>query len=312
VVGLSGAPCIVDGAVVGMLRSSLLESGRAVAGTLFACPVGPIIDRTGNRLPLADPIRGLPGVPRRDLPQDPFLYLSPYSDREAEVFFGRGSALRFLYEKVVAEDEASLILVFGQSGVGKSSLLQAGLMPRLSGTHAVRYMRREQAQGLTNSLLAATEGDWPLLEKRLGRPVTVILDQVEEVWTRPSPDPHAELSSMLDFIEKLRANELARPRGRLILSLRKDWLADLEARLAERRRIALLDDAPLLFRAPLAPPLRAGKNRDLDHRSHINLPINVRTSHAAQPTERRPSPDAYHCAVHRQTDCGATSQGAAL
>jgi Uncharacterised protein family (UPF0149) len=47
--------------------------------------------------------------------------------------------------------------------------------------------------------------------------------------------------------------------------------------LTSARRIALLDDAPLLFRAPLAPPLRAGKNRDLDHRSHINLPINVRT-----------------------------------
>lgn len=43
--GLSGAPCIVECAVVGMVRSSLLAQGRNVAGTLFACPVPETVRR---------------------------------------------------------------------------------------------------------------------------------------------------------------------------------------------------------------------------------------------------------------------------
>ncbi len=51
--GFSGAPCLVDGQVVGLLRSTLIEEvvdGKRVknlftkAGTVFACPAGTIVD----------------------------------------------------------------------------------------------------------------------------------------------------------------------------------------------------------------------------------------------------------------------------
>jgi len=50
--GLSGAPCIVGGQVVGLMRSALMtEYGEAVAGTLYACPSGLPHRGCGDRLP---------------------------------------------------------------------------------------------------------------------------------------------------------------------------------------------------------------------------------------------------------------------
>ena len=43
--GLSGAPVIVDNAVVGVLRFALMQQGKAVAGTLYACPISTIKTR---------------------------------------------------------------------------------------------------------------------------------------------------------------------------------------------------------------------------------------------------------------------------
>ena len=87
------------------------------------------------------------------------------------------------------------MLFYGQSGVGKSSLLAAGLLPRLEDSHAVRYARRDQAAGLLGTLAAALgaapdadlSAAWRALEALTGRPLLVVLDQMEEVFTRPNP-----------------------------------------------------------------------------------------------------------------------------
>ena len=60
-----------------------------------------------------------------------------------------------LYDRVMAAGSPPIVLFYGQSGVGKSSLLAAGLLPRLEGSHAVRYARRDQAAGLLGTLAAA-------------------------------------------------------------------------------------------------------------------------------------------------------------
>ena len=49
--GLSGAPCVVDGGVVGLLRSSLSAEGRNVGGTLYACPIQAVLPRVQGSLP---------------------------------------------------------------------------------------------------------------------------------------------------------------------------------------------------------------------------------------------------------------------
>ncbi len=50
--GYSGAPVLVQGAVVGLLRAALMDDlAQTVAGTLYACPISLIAPGSGGRLP---------------------------------------------------------------------------------------------------------------------------------------------------------------------------------------------------------------------------------------------------------------------
>ena len=59
----------------------------------------------------------------------PYLGLVPFQERDAQVFYGRGELVAQLAQRL---DGPGILLVAGESGVGKSSLLRAGLMPRLA------------------------------------------------------------------------------------------------------------------------------------------------------------------------------------
>ena len=120
------------------------------------------------------------------------------------IFFGRGDDIRELYQRITTSNAAPIILYYGQSGVGKSSLLAAGLLPRLEQKQVVVYVRRDQVLGLagtlSNSLLdqrdfvdgaahaaaADLAASWLAVETKTGKPLTVIVDQVEETYTRPT------------------------------------------------------------------------------------------------------------------------------
>ena len=95
---------------------------------------------------------GLPSLPKGDLPETPYRRLEWFREGDAEVFFGRGREIRDLYEQVTSPSVAPILFLYGQSGVGKSSLLEAGLLPRLKHTHVVRYARREREHGLAGTL----------------------------------------------------------------------------------------------------------------------------------------------------------------
>ena len=189
-----------------------------------------------------DPLFGLPALPEMDLPENPFRYLEWFRREDARVFFGRGYQIRDLYGRVTASSGDPVILFYGQAGVGKSSLLAAGLLPHLEADHDVRYHRRDQARGLTGDLreaLGADEGTplseaWLDLEAQGDLPVTVILDQAEEVFTRPQPGQADELGTFLAALEPIFADPARRPQGRLILGFRKEWLAEIKNRFVER------------------------------------------------------------------------------
>ena len=196
-------------------------------------------DAAGN------PEFGLPRLCERDLPERPFRHLSWFTAEHAEVFFGRGYQVRELYEEITDPTGAPIVLLYGASGVGKSSLLDAGLVPRLeAGGNAVRYCRRDQQKGLTGSLRAALQLDaeqttlnegWRAEEAQLGKPLVIFLDQVEEVFTRPNPAQPRELDEFVAVLETALGNRDARPRGKLVLGFRKEWLAELDRRLAEAK-----------------------------------------------------------------------------
>jgi hypothetical protein len=77
----------------------------------------------------------------------PYLGLVPFEERDARVFYGRTELVARLVQRLLERlDVARLVLVAGESGAGKSSLLRAGLMPRLAagalGPGSERWPRR--------------------------------------------------------------------------------------------------------------------------------------------------------------------------
>jgi len=62
-------------------------------------------------------------------PESPWLGLRSFSEQTQQYFFGRDAELQELLERVVHKP---LTILFGQSGLGKTSLIQAGLLPNLS------------------------------------------------------------------------------------------------------------------------------------------------------------------------------------
>src|SRR5262249_28744991 len=142
----------------------------------------------------------------RSLPSTPFRFLERFTADDAEIFFGRNRDIRDLYKRVTSPDGAGVILLYGQSGAGKSSFLEAGLLPRLETAHSVKCLRRDRAKGLLGTLLQALDipGNvttsaelgaslvssgislrtaWLTAESSAGRPLVIVLDQAEEAFS---------------------------------------------------------------------------------------------------------------------------------
>jgi Novel STAND NTPase 1/Protein of unknown function (DUF1566)/CHAT domain len=187
-----------------------------------------------------NPLFGLPEIPQeyyRKLPEQPFIGLEYFKQQHAAIFFGRGAQIRQLYNYVTGIHP--IILFYGESGVGKSSLLDAGLLPRLENDFAVQYIRREATKGLTATLMQALQAAgaatvepttllaaWCGIEAKTGRPLIIILDQAEETFTQPlknHPETGRELEIFLEVIKGIFDQLGQRPQGKLILSYRKEY-----------------------------------------------------------------------------------------
>ncbi len=186
-----------------------------------------------------DPLFGLPPLLARDLPESPYRHLNWFTQKDAEMFFGRGHQIRELYDRLTAPRTAPIILFYGQSGVGKSSILDAGLIPRLEQAYEVCYVRRGEG-GLLDALKRAflpevaglpIEAAWRVKEEQLHKPLILFLDQVEELYTRPLVDVPDEFEQLLKVVKAIFSDPNHRPQGKLVLGFRKEWLAELEAQL---------------------------------------------------------------------------------
>lgn len=192
---------------------------------------------------VGDHLFGLPALPERRLPPSPFRHLQWFGEEQAELFFGRGKEIRELYNRVTSAHAAPLLLLYGQSGVGKSSLLAAGLLPRLAGRYSVCYTRRNPEGDLTGTVAqalgvkAADElvGAWHKREEESGLPLLLIVDQVEEAYTRQEGGGNQELTVLLDSLLPLFASKDNQPEGKLIFGFRKEWLPDIRKQLEARR-----------------------------------------------------------------------------
>jgi CHASE2 domain-containing sensor protein len=182
----------------------------------------------------------------------PFLGLRSFtaSDEDAALFFGRDRDQELILANLLA---SRLTLLYGQSGIGKSSLLCAGIVSHLRRTRedagavlpsgVVVYVNewssdpgaailgelREQARTLTGDDRAPSDPDMPLAQalewwgRRLQEPILLILDQFEQYCLRHAPAQTREFDRGL-----AAAIERQSVRLRCLISLRADMLSELD------------------------------------------------------------------------------------
>lgn len=131
--GMSGAPILADGAVVGVVRARYNTDDGWGRDTVW-------VARTEDLEPLLRDIgvevSARARVERVEPPAAggvcPFPGLGAFDSGQAAWFFGRTDLTARLLERLVVAEERGLpLLVVGVSGSGKSSLLHAGLQPAL-------------------------------------------------------------------------------------------------------------------------------------------------------------------------------------
>ncbi|BCJ56070.1 hypothetical protein Asp14428_75450 [Actinoplanes sp. NBRC 14428] len=160
----------------------------------------------------------------------PYRGLSAFEEGDAAHFFGRGALTDELVARVT---ETPMLAVVGASGSGKTSLLRAGLLPRLAGKVAV-----------------LTPGPDPLagLDAVDDTSTVVVVDQFEEVFTLCGDE-----RVRTEFLDRLLV--LAESgRARVVLGIRADFYAHC-ARHPEL--VATLQDRQLLV-----GPMGAGDLRE--------------------------------------------------
>jgi hypothetical protein len=263
--GYSGAPIVCNNTVVGIMSSAEVDTnatwgaqgavldarrtrqpaaGRTGAGTLYATPIGDVIG--------SDYARAIPSLALWELrlpdayqmiPAEPFRELLPYREEDAAVFFGRDHAQRDLFYRFTGDDVQPVVLLTGQAGVGKSSLINAGLVPFLRAHHVVLTARRDpQGMPATLDTLLQRAPDEPPSAAwdrvSLGAPsrrggLIVVIDQAEETFTlQADAAGRHELEQFATIVHSIfgSAAPFAR-RGRLVLAYRKEWHAEFETKL---------------------------------------------------------------------------------
>ncbi|ULR51753.1 AAA family ATPase [Streptomyces deccanensis] len=174
----------------------------------------------------------------------PYRGLSRFEPDDRDLFFGRDQLVEELRELVWGRRFA---VVFGASGSGKSSLLRAGLIPRLR--------ERIAEQGAPAVLRILAPGPRPattygrLLAPAEDEPESwVVVDQFEEVFTLCR-----DREERARFIDLLLAARDPGSRVRVVIAVR----ADFYARCAEHRELAdALSRASLLVGPMKAEELR--------------------------------------------------------
>jgi hypothetical protein len=171
----------------------------------------------------------------KDIPSSPFKFLDSYALKDRAFFFGRDEEIQSLYERLF---ESNLVLLYGGSGTGKSSLIQCGLANLFSETEWLPlFVRREENlnDSLDKALLSAYPENrrpagfdqWDLSQKirqlYLARfiPIYIIFDQFEELFIQGGEN---EADFFFNRLGKMLASDV---QIKILLSMREEYIAEL-------------------------------------------------------------------------------------
>ena len=161
----------------------------------------------------------------------PFKFLDAFEQGDKAIFFGRDAEIEQLYRLVF---EANLVLVYGQSGTGKSSLIQCGLANRFTATDWFQlFVRRTDDINLSLDREIRSRAATPIPAAATAvealrslyldhlRPIYLIFDQFEELFVLGS---RQEQDAFFKTVTDILASDVS---CRIIISLREEYLASL-------------------------------------------------------------------------------------
>lgn len=174
----------------------------------------------------------------------PYRGLAPYREKDERLFFGRTQSVDGLVAAVEAAQGKGIVIVTGASGVGKSSLVQAGLIPQLRaldrvgdrrafaavvfapGAHPLTSLRTAvpeltaaspSAEQLHDALARAAD--------RLGaHHLLIVVDQIEELFSQCSDaDERADFLTLLDMAATAPVSGGATDTTSVVATMRSDF-----------------------------------------------------------------------------------------
>jgi WD40 repeat protein/serine/threonine protein kinase len=185
----------------------------------------------------------------------PYRGLDAFGPDDATIFFGREKAVDAFLNRLKVQ---TLLTVVGRSGAGKSSFVQAGVIPALPEGWRTLVVRPGSSPTVTLRARLAALG---ITGDDVGEaPLLVVIDQLEELFTLCS-----------DEAERVRFGELLAGLARapeepvrVVCTIRDDFLvraeqlAPLRDRIAQGLQLLTIPGADDLLRILVEPARRAG------------------------------------------------------
>jgi WD40 repeat protein len=161
--------------------------------------------------------------------KSPFKFLDSYTLEDRDIFFGRYQEITELYRKVF---ESKILLVYGVSGTGKSSLINCGLASRLDESDwlSVNIRRGNNIidslnDAINKQALTSFKTNLTIGEKLRSiyldhfKPVYLIFDQFEELFIFGDKE---ERKSFIQVVKSLIESDI---QCRMIFIMREEYMA---------------------------------------------------------------------------------------
>ena len=165
----------------------------------------------------------------------PFKFLDPYGQEDKDLFFGREEETDLLYKMVF---ETNILVVYGMSGTGKTSLIQCGLASKFPSYDWLGINVRK-GKNINESLMAALHtacGRDPIASEQGSsslnqlfkaiyrihfKPIYIIFDQFEELYILGSEDEQKT------FIQTVIEMQNVEQPVKLLFIIREEYLGHL-------------------------------------------------------------------------------------
>jgi hypothetical protein len=163
--------------------------------------------------------------------KSPFKFLDAYDKGDKDIFFGRTQETYELYDRI---RETNLVLLYGASGTGKTSLINCGLGNQFESTdwHPIFIRRKDNIlvalrEQLQEHAITKLPVDAPLIKRMQSlymdyfKPIYLIFDQFEEIFILGNKEEQE------DFFEDIYQLLESDVQCKVLISMREEYIAHL-------------------------------------------------------------------------------------